>query len=248
MTQRAIIFGDSHVSAMVRYRDAVGAQAFDRAFRHAFQLRLVYNGMIALNLSLDLADGSWVRNPIFAAKLAEVGVLNPYSLAPEPLVKNTTLVILLGSGESHLLAFQSAFRDFQLGGVDESRKYLPPEIIEATVLHRLRKMGRVLRQLAGYGYPVVLLTGPPPHRDNDRVESLSKFVNIAHADTRLQIYQGMCKALETIATGNKAQFIASSRWLADEDGFLRTEFEHDGVHVGAEGGRAVLAGLDDLLS
>lgn len=247
MTQRVMIFGDSHVSAMARYRDAIGAPAFDRAFRHAFVLRLVYNGMIAPNLSLDLADGTWVRNPIFAAKLAEVGVLNPYSLAPNPRLTDTTLVLLLGSAESHMLGFQSAFREFQLGGHEASRKYLPLEIIEETVLHKLRKMGRVLRQLAGYGYPVVLLTGPPPHRDNEFIEARSKFTNIAHADTRLQIYRGMCKALERIAVGNQAHFVASSQWLADEDGFLRTEFEHDGVHAGPEGGRAVLTGLDCLL-
>jgi hypothetical protein len=249
MSENIFILGDSHVSTLVHAVSNYGIKGLDGA--EMFKAIYVDSGAISQDFVLYLKDGSTVLNPIVLKCLADCGLYGRYTHAYDPAAGE--LVVLFGYADSHIYGFQYNLDGYVFtssldrpvpGGLPINGNYmLSDRILEELFRPRVKALFEGLQILKAGGCRLSLLSGPPIHRDNDFILSCLPWGRVNAPEVRRAVFEALHRVIAESARKLEIDFIDGASDFVDGDGFLKKEFQLDGVHANPLYGREIILSM-----
>jgi hypothetical protein len=249
MPERVFVLGDSHVTALVHAIDRYGLKTpgGDSKFSAVY----VESGFLSRTFVLKLSNGQTILNPILLKVMADCGLYDRFGLQFLPAVAD--LVIGFGYAESHDFGFGGNFEGYRFASAldasasdlrgEASDYLLPDEILCELLRPRVEPLFDGLRLLQAGGFNLSLMSGPPPHRDNNFILSCHPCGHINSPAVRRAIFYALHRVVRASAIRLNIEFIDGAKGFSDEDGFLKAEYECDGVHGNPPYGRDMLMAM-----
>jgi hypothetical protein len=249
MAERVFILGDSHVASLLHAISNYQLKGLDGT--EIFKAVYVESGLISQEFVLYLKDGSTVLNPILLKCMAEHGLCDQYSHAFHPDVGE--LVVLFGYADSHIYGFQYNLDGYGFtssldrpvpGRSSVSGNYLLSDrILEELFRSRIKALCDGLRILKAGGCRLSMLSGPPIHRDNEFILSCLPWGRVNAPDARRAVFGALNRVIAESAHDLEIDFIDGVSDFVDADGFLKKEYQLDGVHANPLYGREVILSM-----
>lgn len=202
---------------------------------------IVRNLLVKKDQSLDVID---------ELKLPIVEALHKH--------KDISVLVLLGAEAYNIKSVtKKKIEEFDFclpdnSEVDANLPYVPYDMVKEVIESYTDQLPRVISSLKGnYFIDINILSGPPLHEETDSLElkikeSFSK--NGIEFDSLFTLNQNLRKklwfvnqnVLESYAHSCNSKLVSFYNKACNENGFLKSEFQHDGIHGNREYARHVL--------
>lgn len=239
-SRKVIIFGDSHVGPIFHVK-SFKPELFNQYLDEHTKVCWIDNGMISYSFVLRVGTPpSDEINPIVLMNFESHGIYSRYT---KQWSNEANLVFLTGFAESHILGFRWEWQGYKFSedpSASDAFRWIPNAMIRETIEARLKPYFTGLTMIREAGFPVLQVAGPPPHRDVAKAVGALPFTLAPLA--RRALYRMIVDVFEEKARQIGFDFMRAD-FLADEEGFLSSDFEGDGVHTNEEGGKAILSQL-----
>jgi hypothetical protein len=237
------VFGDSHCGLLTKAK--IEAQAQKPGHLATVRPVRVDNGLIVNDFVQKLGNGREAINPIVAKAFSDFGLFDRYTLRFTLGERN--VVMLFAFGDVHAISHQAAaWGNFTFDVADGSAYFLQPDFTVELLKVRYKSYLQGLKILdAQKGKSrLFLLAGPQPHRSN---ETILKLMTGTKALPIPAIRLAVFHAMRTVAADWTRElgmgFLDYSSESVGPDGFLRQEYEGDGIHGNLAYGKMILERL-----
>src|SRR5271157_1096425 len=202
MPERIFVLGDSHVAPLVYAIDHYGLKALDGGSR--FRAVYVESGFLSRTFVLTLRDGRTILNPILLKVMADCGLYDRFSCQFLPAVAG--LVIGFGYAEAHDYGIGQKFDGYRFasaldppisGAPGETSDYLlSDEMLCELFRPKVEPLFEGLRILKEAGFDLALMSGPPPHRDNNFILSCHPCGHINSPTVRRAVFYALHRVVQ----------------------------------------------------
>ncbi len=239
------ILGDSHANPL---RNALQSGPLaSTACCSKVRVTYVDWGRLANTFVLHLSDGTTVLNPIIEKALDASGVYSRFTKSYFPDVAD--IALLFGYADSHIFGMREDFGGYSFEcpmvspgnpGIQKRDYFLHPNILRELFLARLADYFDGVKMLRDRGVRISVLSGPPPHRDEEFIMSKLPLPRINTPSVRKSIFYALDGAVRANANQLGICYLDGVTSFCDEDGFLKREYYGDGVHANLHYGQEVL--------
>lgn len=231
--EKIFIIGDSHSLVLREYWQK--QKRIDKRYQNVF-VECISAGRVINNFILE-KNGKKIVTPLLTQQLAKWGL---------DKMNNGSILFLLGTGEGIRLSLNNRWDKYYLADADDEPHHVnKQEIILFSEIvglleYRLKEFFEGINILREQGLnSFEFLCAPPPYLSNEKIISLysskrselSMNISPAKPENRYKLYKAVEYVFQKFSAQINSKYIKNPPSVYDNHGFLKEQFERDGVHA-----------------